>query len=149
MLDAKLTLFLDPDYIGNTTELNADNYMDLYSEIIKARGSSALWFYPACVSIYLSLFLIHLTDGLLCEQGLTIIGLVVMSLIKGLPRGENSRPQLRVRLGAHKRCLIHKINGNGESSPTDLCLAVVSACSQLLMLENRSRCSIAKATPIQ
>jgi hypothetical protein len=98
LLDAKLALFLDPDYIGNTTELNPDNYLDLYSEIIKARGSSALWFYPACVSIYLSLFLVHFTDGLLCEQGLTIIGLVLMSLIKGLPQGEGSRHHLRVRL---------------------------------------------------
>ena len=100
MLDAKLAVFLDPDYIGNTTELNVDNFLDLYSEIIKARGSSALWFYPACVSIYLSLFFVHLPDGLLCEQGLTIIGLVLMSLIKGLPRGEIICSHLRV--GAHK-----------------------------------------------
>jgi Ran GTPase-activating protein (RanGAP) involved in mRNA processing and transport len=41
--------------ITNTTELNMANFQDIYSGIIKDRGSSALWFYPAAVSHHLLL----------------------------------------------------------------------------------------------
>jgi len=64
LLSAKLQYFLnDP---SNTTVVNLANFEDLYSSIIKDRGSSALWFYPAA--------------------GATILALVLMCLIKGLPR---------------------------------------------------------------
>ena len=46
--------FLNAD-ITNTTELSYANFQDIYSSIIKDRGSSALWFYPAAVSHHLSL----------------------------------------------------------------------------------------------
>jgi len=65
LLYAKLALFLDAD-VGNTTALSLANFEDLYSSIIKDRGSAALWFYPAA--------------------GSTILALVLMSMIKGLPR---------------------------------------------------------------
>jgi hypothetical protein len=44
--------FLNTD-ITNTTELSFANFQDLYSSIIKDRGSSALWFYPAAASHHL------------------------------------------------------------------------------------------------
>ncbi|KIM88201.1 hypothetical protein PILCRDRAFT_250405 [Piloderma croceum F 1598] len=65
LLSAKMEVFLNAN-ITDTTELNMANFQDLYSGIIKDRGSSALWFYPAA--------------------GATILALVLMSLIKGLPR---------------------------------------------------------------
>jgi hypothetical protein len=85
LLSAKLQYFLnDP---SNTTVVNLANFEDLYSSIIKDRGSSALWFYPAAVGIYL-IVSIFLADGsLLSDQGATILALVLMCLIKGLPRG--------------------------------------------------------------
>ena len=53
--DATYTIqvFLNAN-ITDTTELNMANFQDLYSGIIKDRGSSALWFYPAAVSHHLS-----------------------------------------------------------------------------------------------
>jgi hypothetical protein len=81
-----MELFLNAD-ITNTTELSLANFQDIYSSIIKDRGSSALWFYPAAVSHHLS-FCDSFADDLSFEQGATILALVLMSLIKGLPRGE-------------------------------------------------------------
>ena len=61
MLNAKLAVFLSAT-LGNMTELNLANFEDLYDGIIKDRGSSALWFYPAAVSIYLPLLSILLAN---------------------------------------------------------------------------------------
>jgi len=65
LLQAKFEVFLDANP-GNTTALNMANFQDIRSSLIKDKGSSALWFYPAA--------------------GSTILALVLMSLIKGLPR---------------------------------------------------------------
>ncbi|KAF7976379.1 hypothetical protein HWV62_6951 [Athelia sp. TMB] len=65
LLFAKLNALLATDPT-NTTALNYASLQDIYSGILKDRGSSALWLYPAA--------------------GATILGLVLMSCIKGMPR---------------------------------------------------------------
>lgn len=57
LIATKLDIFINAD-LTNTTELNAANYSDLLDGIIRDRGSSALWFYPACVGIFIVRFLI-------------------------------------------------------------------------------------------
>jgi hypothetical protein len=84
LLDAKLSLYLD---LTNTTDITSANFNDIYSGIIKDRASSALWFYPAAVGIHLPSPAIPLLTNL-SPQGSTILALVLLSLIKGLPRGE-------------------------------------------------------------
>jgi hypothetical protein len=51
---------------ANTTAVNAAKFADIYSGVIESRGSSALWFYGAA--------------------GSTLLGLVILTLIQGLPR---------------------------------------------------------------
>ncbi|KZP30473.1 hypothetical protein FIBSPDRAFT_1038145 [Athelia psychrophila] len=63
LLFAKLYAFTYADQID---ELTYAKFLDIYSGILKDRGSSALWLYPAA--------------------GATILGLVLMSCIKGMPR---------------------------------------------------------------
>ena len=47
---AKLDLFLSADVL-DATQVNNVTALDIYGDIFKDRGSTALWFYPAAVSI--------------------------------------------------------------------------------------------------
>ncbi|KZP30448.1 hypothetical protein FIBSPDRAFT_108590 [Athelia psychrophila] len=74
LLFAKLYAFTYADTSNKTEQINELTYanlLDIYSGILKDRGSSALWLYPAA--------------------GATILALVLMSCIKGMPRGISFR----------------------------------------------------------
>jgi len=65
LLSAKMSAFMSA-HPGDTTQINMENFEDIHNQILKDRGSFVLWLYPAA--------------------GSTILALVLMSLIRGLPR---------------------------------------------------------------
>ncbi|KZP30475.1 hypothetical protein FIBSPDRAFT_109127 [Athelia psychrophila] len=70
MLFARLYAFATADASNKTEQINHltfSSFLNIYSDILKDRGSSALWLYPAA--------------------GATILAPVLMSCIKGMPRG--------------------------------------------------------------
>jgi len=48
LLSAKMDVFVSADP-SNTTEINRATFEDIHNDILKGRGSSVLWFYPAAV----------------------------------------------------------------------------------------------------
>jgi hypothetical protein len=84
LIATKLNIFINADPT-NTTELNVAGFSDLLDGIIRDRGSSALWFYPASVSFFIVHFLI--ADDW-PNQGATILALGLIPFTIGLPRGD-------------------------------------------------------------
>jgi hypothetical protein len=65
LLWAKMQIFVTAS-ASNVTQVNMANWWEIYNELIRSRGSSVLWFFPAA--------------------GSTLVTLAILSLIKGGPQ---------------------------------------------------------------
>lgn len=73
----KFDIFINADAVDNVTYLTTDNFLDIYNGVLTDRGSSAKWLYPAA--------------------GGTLLGLVLLSLIRGNPRDRYEWGQIACR----------------------------------------------------
>jgi hypothetical protein len=113
-LGAKLANFLNA-HPSNSTIVNISQFFDIYGELLRERGSSVLWFYGAAVCAFPSE--VYISNIL--EQGSTLLGLVLLTLIRGFPRG-------KLRLDSVFSWLMERrqqIGGSGALSLVDSSLA--------------------------
>jgi hypothetical protein len=87
VLSLNLERFANIDVQSNdsTTVLTDANFWELKGDIIRDKGSSGLWLYPAAVCT-IPLVLLQSIDGVY-YQGATVLALGLLPFVRGLPRG--------------------------------------------------------------